>query len=115
MEHLGDERGGGGTDGLGPSREALGRPLLGEAAVFLRHVLGHGGMAPEQVGAHVAGDALSAVEELDGALGVSGVELAPDEGVRDGVVVAFELDVIVDVHADLFPLGEDVGLGWQRA
>ena len=55
-------------------------------------------MASGQVGAHVAGDALAAVEELDGALGVSGVELASDEGVRDGVVVAFELDVIVDVQ-----------------
>ena len=28
--------------------------------------------------------------------------------------MAFEFDVIVDVHADLFPLGEDVGLGGQR-
>ena len=64
--------------------------------------------------AQVTGDALPAVEELDGALGVSGVELVPDEGVGDGVVVALEFDVIVDVHADLFPLGEDVGLGAQR-
>ena len=59
----------------------------------------------------MAGDALPAVEELDGVGGESGVELAPDEGVGDGVVVAFELDVVVDVHADLLPLGEDVGLG----
>ena len=81
--------------------------------VLLRHVFGHGGMASGEVGAHVAGDALAAVEELDGALGVSGVELACDEGVGDGVVVAF--DVMVDVHAHLLPLGEDVSVGWQRA
>ena len=37
VEDLGDEGGGGGTDGLGPSREALGRLLLGEAPVFLLH------------------------------------------------------------------------------
>ena len=47
--------------------------------------------------------------------GVSGEELAPDQGVGDGVVVAVEFDVGVEVHADLLPLGEDVGLGGQRA
>ena len=39
----------------------------------------------------------------------------PTRGVGDGVVVAFELDVIVDVHAHLLPLGEDVSVGRQRA
>ena len=96
LEDVSDERARGGSDLLGPSREALGRPLLGEQAVFLGHVLGHGGMSPGGMGAHVAGDALPVVEEFDGVGGVSGVELAPDEGVGDGVVVAFELDVVVD-------------------
>ena len=73
LEDLGDERSGGGSDLLGPSREALGRPLLGEPAVFLRHVFGHGGMSPAMMGAHMAGDALAAVEELDGVGGESGV------------------------------------------
>ena len=39
--NLGDDRGGGRSDLLGPSRESLGRPLLGESAVSLRHVFGH--------------------------------------------------------------------------
>ena len=66
VEDLGDECGGGGSDFLGPSRESFGRPLLGEPAVLLRHVLGHGGMSPAKMGVHMTGDALPAVEELDG-------------------------------------------------
>ena len=89
--------------------------MLGEAPVWLGHVLGDGGMACGVAGAPVGGDALAAVEELDGVSGVSGEELAPDQRVGDGVVVAVELDVVVDVHTDLLPLGEDVGLGGERA
>ena len=36
------------------------------------------------------------------------VELAPGQRVRDGVVVPVDLDVVVDVHPDLLPLGEHV-------
>ena len=96
VEDVGDECGGGGSDLLSPSREALGRPLFGEPAVLLRYMLGHGGMSLGKMGAHMAGGALPAVEELDGVGGESGMEFAPREGVGDGVVVALELDVIVE-------------------
>ena len=72
-------------------------------------------MAPRLVGAPVGGDALATVEELDGVGGVPGEELASGQGVGDGGVVAVELDVGIDVHTDLLPLGEDVGLGGERA
>ena len=61
-------------------------------------------MASGEVGAPVGGDALAAVEEFDGVGGVSGEEWAPDQAMGDGVVVAVELDVVVEVHADLLPL-----------
>ena len=63
----------------------------------------------------MAGHALAAVQALHGVGGEAHVELAPGEGVRDGVVVPADLDVVVDVDPDLLPLGEHVALGGQRA
>ena len=48
-------------------------------------------------------DALAAVKDLDGRRGEPNVELLVklDQDVRDGVVVLVDLDVVVDVDADL--------------
>ena len=82
---------------------------------FSRHVLGHGGMSPGLTRTHMAGDALAAVEELDGVVGDPGVEFTPHEGVADGVVVALKLEVAGDCARRTFlKLGEHVGLGRQR-
>ena len=61
-KHRGNQGGGVGSDGCGPADEALRRPLA-HLAVLLGHVLVGGGMAPFERGAHVAGDALAAVDE----------------------------------------------------
>ena len=58
---------------------------------------------------------LAAVQTLHGGDGEAHVDLAPDQGVRDGVVVAVDLDVVVDVHTRLLPLGEHVALSGKRA
>ena len=50
-------------------------------------------MTALELGAHVAGHALAAVDALHGVGGDARVELAPDQGVGDGVVVALDLDV----------------------
>jgi hypothetical protein len=66
--------------------------------------------------AQVARDPHALVEDLDGVGARAGVELFADQGMRDRVVVVVvDLDVVVDVHACLRPLGEDVGDGRQRA
>ena len=39
----------------------------------------------------------------------------PTRAWGDGVVVALDLDVVVDIDPDLLPLGEHVALGGQRA
>ena len=72
-------------------------------------------MTPLDRRAGVAGDALAAMEALDGAGRQSDVELAADERVRDRVVVPVDLDVVVHGHPDGLPLGEDVGAVGQRA
>ena len=44
--------------------------MRGEEPVFLEHMFSHGSMTPGLVGTQVAGDALTAVEELHGVGGV---------------------------------------------
>ena len=63
----------------------------------------------------MGGDALAAVEDLDGGRGQARVDVLVHERVGDGVVVAVELDVVVDVdaRADL-PVAVDEGLGGER-
>ena len=71
-------------------------------------------MAALERRAQVAGDALAAVQALHGGGGQAHVELATDEGVRDGVVVVLDLDVVVDVDPRLLPLGKHVLLQRPR-
>ena len=53
----------------------------------------------------MAGDALAAMEALDGVGGDAHVHLFFDERMGHGVVMAMDLDVIVDVDPGLLPLG----------
>ena len=113
-KHVGAQLGGVRSDGCGPADEALRRPLT-HRPVLLGHGLIGGGMAVFERGAYVAGDALAAVDALHGGGGEPHVELASDQGVGDGVVVALHLDVVVDVDPRLLPLGEHVGRGGKGA
>jgi hypothetical protein len=62
------------------------------------------------------GDALAAVEDLDGGRGQACVDVVVDERVGDRVVVAVELDVIVDADAGAdLPVAVDEGLRGERA
>ena len=63
----------------------------------------------------MAGNALAAVETLDGAGSHSDIDLAPDQRMRHRVMVTGYFDVVVEVHAHGLPLGEDVGAGRQGA
>jgi hypothetical protein len=66
--------------------------------VGLGHVGGGGGVPARRVIAPMGGDPLAAMEEFDGRGADPRVHDFVDEGVGDGVVVAVELDVVVDVH-----------------
>ncbi len=63
----------------------------------------------------MAGDTLTAVQDFDDVRRQTYLDLAFDELVGHRVVVAFNRDVVVDVHARLFPQRELVGLRRQRA
>ena len=62
----------------------------------------------------MAGDAVALVEQLHGVCAQAHVELLAGQDVGDGVVVACDLDVIVDVDPSAVPLGVDISLGGQR-
>jgi hypothetical protein len=109
------QRGGVRADGARPVDEARGRPLE-MALVRLRHMGGIGGVPPADDTAPMRGDALGPVEDLDGRRGQAGVDVFVDERVGDGVVMALELDVVVDADAGAdFPFAVDEGLGGERA
>jgi hypothetical protein len=80
------------------------------ALVGLGHVGGIGGVAAAAVGAAMGADALAAMEDLDRAHAGAHVDGLVHEGVGDGVVVAVELDVVIDVDPGRLPLAVDEGL-----
>ena len=65
-------------------------------------------------GADVGGDALALVEELHGARRQPRIERGVHELEGRRVVLALELDVVVDVDAHALPLGIGEALGGQR-
>src|SRR5207245_3054349 len=84
------------------------------ALVGLRHVGGIGGVLAADETPPMRGDALAAVEELDGGRGQARVDLFVNECVGDGVVMAVELDVVVDADASAdLPVAVDEGLGGE--
>ncbi|CAN2536078.1 hypothetical+protein [Methylocapsa aurea] len=72
-------------------------------------------MAGAHVAALVQADALTTVKNLDHPLGDAHVDLGVDEGVRNRVEEALDLDVIIDIDARPLPLGELPIRRWQGA
>jgi hypothetical protein len=107
-----DQGGGVGADGGGFALDALMGPA-GVAAMSRRHVLWHGGVAAAQAAQQMAGDPLAPVEQLDRALGDARLDLLAQQAVRHRVIMAVDIDVVVESDAALAPLGVDVGLDRQ--
>ena len=89
-----DQRDGGWPDRLGLAQQPGWRPL-GVAAMRARHVLGDRGVPVLPRIADVAGDALVAVEQLDGLIGDAGVDHLAHQAIGHGVEVSVDLDVVV--------------------
>src|SRR5690606_27294170 len=107
------QRTGGCADSLCPADQAGGTPLE-VLAVRLGPMLRNRGVAADSVTTRVRGDAPARVKDLDSAAGEADLDRLTGECVGHAVVVAGELDMVVDVHARLAPLGEAVGSGGQR-
>src|SRR5882672_726325 len=107
-----DQGGGVWPDGGGFALDALVRPA-GVAAMRARHVLGHGSVAATSAAQQMAGDTLALVEQLDRTLGDARLELLAQQAVRHRVVMAVDVDVVVEADPALAPLGVDVGFDRQ--
>ena len=104
--------GGVGANGGGVTPDAIDRPA-GIAAMGARHVFRQRGVAAADAAAHMAGDALTFVEQLDRALGDARLDLFLQQAMRHRVVVAVDIDVVIETDPAQSPLGINVGLAWQ--
>src|SRR5437867_7563199 len=99
-EDLTHHRRGRRPDRLGPADEPRGRPLR-VAPVGVRPMCRLRREAVADVAPAMGGDAAAVAEDLDHRRGGADVDALADERVGDAVVVLVELDVIVDVDADV--------------
>jgi len=77
------------------------------------HVLSHG-MVIGGEAAHMRGDAFAAMEDLYRVSGEACFQLLVGELIRNAVIVAIDLDMVVDVHAHRRPVSHDIALGGKR-
>lgn len=109
------DHGSGVRSGLfGPADQPLRRPF-GMLAMALGHVLGLRAVSAFVQRAQVAGHPLVGVEALDGARRQAHLQLFFHQLIGHRVVMPIDLDVVVDMHPRLLPLGIDVRLLRQRA
>ena len=93
-----------------PPDDALRRPLE-RGLVGLGHVLANRGVPPRLRGTGVARHTAALVEALDHPGRDPGLKLDADQLIGNAVVMAADLDVIIERDADPTPLGQLVALG----
>ena len=91
------------TERGGPVEHSAGRPF-GMRPVRSRHVFRHRAVRAAMRTAAVRGHPLALEEAFDAARGKTNLDLLPDERVRHAVVMAIDLDVVIDVGAGLLPV-----------
>jgi hypothetical protein len=82
--------------------------------VRLRHVIRDGRVTTGLIAADVEPHARPAQQDVDRRRRQADLDGGVDQGVRDGVIVAVDLDVIIDVDARVAPVGVDVAIAWER-
>ena len=76
-------------------------------------MLGHGGVLAVAAGAQMGGDPLALGEDLDGRPGQPHLDCSSGEAIGHAVVMAVDIDVIIDADPADAPFGEHVGLDRQ--
>ena len=90
-------------------------PALRDSQVLRRHVRVDRGVVATASAFAVGGDALAAMEDLDGVGRVAHVDLFARVAVRHRVIVLIEFDVIVRPDARDLPISVLIGLLGQAA
>src|SRR4051812_22733081 len=112
QDHVAQQKGRG-ADPAGLGANTVDRPV-GVAPMRGRHVLGNGGVLAVPADPAMDGDALAAQEDLDGSRRQTDLDLLARVAVRGAVVVAVDLDMVVEPDPASPPLGQHVGLHRQR-
>ena len=109
-ENLLDEGGRLWSHGGAPPNQAGGAPLR-VRPVGVGHVLGDRREAAGVMTAAMHSDPRAPLKHFHGRGREPEIDGLVNESIRDGVQMALDIDVIVDVHARLAPLGVDEALG----
>jgi hypothetical protein len=70
-----------------------------------QHMLRQGRVPPTGAAAHMHGDTFALVEQLDRARGYAGFDLLPQQSMWHRVVMAINIDVVIERHAADPPFG----------
>ena len=62
----------------------------------------------------MGGDAFAELKDFDGGGGEASLQLLTGELIGNAVVMPVDLDVVIDVGADGFPIGHHIAFGRQR-
>ena len=71
------------------------------------HVLGDGGGFPGAIAPEMGGDSSALEEDLDGGLGEPHLHLLMNELIGNAVVMAIQLDMVIDIDLGVFPFSKD--------
>jgi len=111
QDHIGQD-GGVVADRSSLAADAFMRPVA-IAPVRTRHVFGDSRRPMRPGAASMTGNALAAMENLDGRGGDPRFDLLTDQLVRHAVEVLGDLDMVIEVDPAALPLGVFVGFGRQ--
>jgi hypothetical protein len=111
QDHIGQD-GGVVADRAGLAADAFMRPVA-ITSVRARHVFGDSRRPMRPGAASMTGNALAAMENLDGRGGDPRFDLLADQLVRHAVEVLGNLDMVIEVDPAVLPLGVFVGFGRQ--
>ena len=101
------------ADRGGIAPDTIDRPV-GVTPMAGRHVLLHGRMFAVAAGAQMRGDPLALGEDLDGPTGQPDLDGFAREAIGHAVIMAIDVDVIIDADPASAPFGEHIGLDRQR-
>jgi hypothetical protein len=89
-----------------PRGDGCARWSVGVAPVARRHVIPYRGVLAIAAGAQVGGDALALGKYLDGPRREPDLDRVLREAIRHAVIMALDLDVIIDADPAKVPFGE---------
>jgi hypothetical protein len=112
FEQAGYRDSGSRTDVLPPVNQPLRCPFH-VRLVCGRHMFWNGTETAASTIADMAGDALPAMENFDGASGDTRFQYLSDQGMRYAIAMPLYFNVIVDVGLDTLEVGHFIALQWQ--